>query len=1237
MPLLNGHPVKLLAGPAPADDSSASGVNQGWQIRFTGETFDDYEKYLDRVAFYRKPQFTCNTTGQQNLPYEQALLSERAEQHRATGIGFSDQLICEMLTFLSHSTLSISMAIDALFYRFQYDFFVGEHIDVRYPDTQGAMYECFVVGISSLQPMPPMGSFGSGSYASDAIDEDFVNPTKVAIDRLGNNAENIVLFEQRKHRMYTVRLYDIDGLPIEDSDITVPATELSRSRNVFTKVALRQFLDETMQRSSSRVGSPWVVRPEWRERFRIPYMYGGEARLLRTSSQNSRAIRHPRDTASDTASHRQHQHQPPPPPHSQQQAAPKHEPPVKQPPPDPYASEREIHVKPVRKFPIDDYEFMQLQHVKWNEGILWALRHKLQKDAKPNGNRKITEFFAVKKDPAKDTPSDAEDPEDPEDEQVNEVLARKWPVPLCEWQVPLPLVSRVLSTYMFISCFSTPLKLTPYSLDYFESALAHNTGPSTAVTPPNSVYSESALALLNAIAYDRSRRAASSTSLLSRIEQMIQEQDAEVSEDEAELELLEVATDAGKMDVVAADADVLPPPAPLVALTKPRQRTASRPVSSMRSGRRKQPRSALANSSSIAASSASDASDSASESDASTTVPDSPRKPPRRGGRSAAAKHSNGRQRTRKPSNAGSRAASDAGSDSEDMGGDDRDMNGDAEMAEPADSATGNRSAAGRANGHGKSANGSGLASMRPHALLRHLSRTWASQTPGEQLPWACVLAGWILEARADYPSDLDNAYQALWNAPELTVETLESVLWASLDTAERRLVLLELLVGECTGTDDVREYLDQNAESSVELRRERIEVRRDLKRITESLSELDRVEAEENLKNVASVATGASREQGRKDKEAELQRQKERRKLGELERNTQRRLDALERELRRTAVGRLMPLGQDRYLTRYYFLDGIGSCPLTGACTGRVLVQPAPRAEVEEAMAAQPNFVRAMQALEIPSLWTGGSLHLDKLLGKADRALVEHVEEEHSAAIKKQGASAPIMADLAHEGELWGYYATSRQVDSLRRWLEQRGRREAALAAELELVQMALSGSMRKRCQTLEAGFEARVRTREQICDRISALLDGKDGAAEDGAASNDDDEAEVARLHEELAVIDRTSVPRALLPPGVLVEEQLGDPSQEPKEDPAGAQDAVAGQQQQQQQANGNSSRASSVEASSVDLFVQQAYSHVSSKRFGSTRPMRGRRPKGLHSGRRARPKTFIERFLEYENTFA
>ena len=44
--------------------------------RFTGEVFDDYDDYVEKMKFYLARQWSCKYTGQSGLTFEEALQSE---------------------------------------------------------------------------------------------------------------------------------------------------------------------------------------------------------------------------------------------------------------------------------------------------------------------------------------------------------------------------------------------------------------------------------------------------------------------------------------------------------------------------------------------------------------------------------------------------------------------------------------------------------------------------------------------------------------------------------------------------------------------------------------------------------------------------------------------------------------------------------------------------------------------------------------------------------------------------------------------------------------------------------------------------------------------------------------------------------------------------------------------------------------------------------------------------------
>ncbi|KAJ1941027.1 hypothetical protein EC988_006870, partial [Linderina pennispora] len=477
-------------------------------------------------------------------------------------------------------------------------------------------------------------------------------------------------------------------MPIDDSDITVPASELSRSRNVFTKVALRQFLDAHTLRGS-RPGSPWIIRFTWRERFRIPYMYRGQALLLRGPAARP----------------------PPPAPEPARVAIAQ----LLNTEVDPHPDERQLLVKPFRRLPIEDLDFIQYNHIKNRAGLLWALRDRVEKK-----KQKITDFF----------PRDnAEEPEE----------LQRWPVPITTWQVPSALVSRTLATYMFISCFSTPLSLDPYPLDYFETALVHEQpgqapDPSTACF--STVYRETTIALLNSIIADRKRTQLPSN-VEARVSLMVEYQNENMSdqEDEEPVAATVIGTDEHAMDVDKPIKQLEPPVRQLekpVALQKPP--TASRLSSrsaKLRANKtiaqqlqngddnaiaRRTRHSRLQYSSTMGTSST-DPSDDEEEEEEEDIKPK--------------------RKRGRPPK---SKPATPVVSDSEDVAVDDdstMDVDGQSNDVPSVD-----------------------LTAMRPHALIRHLSRTWAASkiTSGT---WAVTLIGWLNEAAYDY-QELTAIYEQL-------------------------------------------------------------------------------------------------------------------------------------------------------------------------------------------------------------------------------------------------------------------------------------------------------------------------------------------------------------------------------------------------------------------------------------------------------------------------------------------
>ena len=162
-----------------------------------------------------------------------------------------------------------------------------------------------------------------------------------------------------------------------------------------------------------------------------------------------------------------------------------------------------------------------------------------------------------------------------------------------------------------------------------------------------------------------------------------------------------------------------------------------------------------------------------------------------------------------------------------------------------------------------------------------------------------------------------------------------------------------------------------------------------------------------------------------------------ERRRLAEEAQRLPRREAGIEREYRQYAqIPRLRPLGRDRFLDRYYWMDGIGEAGLMhgGAYsyqTGRVFVQAPSRAEWAE-LCAQ---------------YQGGEAALDK----------------------RRAAEEP--GSVLACGE-WGVYSEPEQIEQLIAWLRTRGVRENALKTQLLKYRDYIEGGMRRRMDDIALGF---------------------------------------------------------------------------------------------------------------------------------------------------------------------
>ncbi|WFD32685.1 dolichyl-P-Glc:Glc1Man9GlcNAc2-PP-dolichol alpha-1,3-glucosyltransferase [Malassezia sp. CBS 17886] len=182
-------------------------------------------------------------------------------------------------------------------------------------------------------------------------------------------------------------------------------------------------------------------------------------------------------------------------------------------------------------------------------------------------------------------------------------------------------------------------------------------------------------------------------------------------------------------------------------------------------------------------------------------------------------------------------------------------------------------------------------------------------------------------------------------------------------------------------------------------------------------------------------VEAARTREQQRETKQLNA----ERRRIDDEAARLARRDDAIEREFRQyVLIPRLRPLGRDRFLVRYYWLDGIGAVPLSHSAayqTGRLFVQ-APAQREWDALCA--DYVGGADAL-------------------------------------RQRERGERQGDALAPGR-WAVYTEPEQVEELIAWLRTKGTRENALKAQLLKYREYIEGGMRKRKDDIALGWREHV-----------------------------------------------------------------------------------------------------------------------------------------------------------------
>ncbi|GAA99661.1 uncharacterized protein L969DRAFT_48254 [Mixia osmundae IAM 14324] len=284
MPLLKRKPIVLLPLPTGATDGSISQQEHVFYIDETGEVFLDYDSYAQRVAYLQQRIFTCEHTGKAGLDYFQAVASERAES-KLVNDRFPDQLKHRVLAACNFFVCGrIDNLVDMVFDRLKDRYFAGERVvvDLHGDKLYGKIIKVYpprfirdhygrsdpLHADSKKRAFDDMTTNGTASTSELPASDRYEAIAHSLGTDLWASAHELIEHDPSSEYLYTVQLMSNDGA-FNESLTEAQASQLARDRNNFSKVMLKRFLRDSLQRDPA-LASPWQVKPSLCSAFGLP-------------------------------------------------------------------------------------------------------------------------------------------------------------------------------------------------------------------------------------------------------------------------------------------------------------------------------------------------------------------------------------------------------------------------------------------------------------------------------------------------------------------------------------------------------------------------------------------------------------------------------------------------------------------------------------------------------------------------------------------------------------------------------------------------------------------------------------------------------------------------------------------------------------------------------------------------------------------------------------------------------
>ncbi|PVV03745.1 hypothetical protein BB560_001771 [Smittium megazygosporum] len=387
--------------------------------------------------------------------------------------------------------------------------------------------------------------------------------------------------------------------------------------------------------------------------------------------------------------------------------------------------------------------------------------------------------------------------------------------------------------------------------------------------------------------------------------------------------------------------------------------------------------------------------------------------------------------------------------------------------------------------------------------LLSKLYRSWwKSKVENNSKTWIYALVGWMLESSAEHKQFIEivstitrNGYQ-----PESLTQSL-----LTLVSIEQRLDIFEKLQSDALTCDSIRDYMDLCHNESLLLKKDLSDIQRDLKKINEDKELLEKgidpsaiqktgqvekdsekssnIEGQNKPEPSSSSFTNISK---KRNSEPVFDVNREKSKLYKHESQLQKQKVSIERDLQRCQIPFLAPLGQDRFGTKYFYVDGIGSG--ISNTTSRLWVSLTPNYFINLAKGKLAKNKKGDHSFPLPD-FVYKIVYLNMGTDLAPIAIGDinkHIKDLNCSFNKNPNNIVPNVNDT------WLCYSSSDEIDSLISWLDPRGSSEAALLENLKEIYSRITNAMKRRQTLLEQEHENFI----HFVKYLNSFDDSVDGA---------------------------------------------------------------------------------------------------------------------------------------------